>query len=433
MPRLRAFNNARTTLAQDITAAANSFAVTSIASFPDPPFRITVEGEIMEVGLVNSGDNTFGSVQRGLEGTLAAGHPAGAAVENRFTAGTYMELAPQSVVDAHSADTVTMHGATPAATANRLIIRDAAGRAKVAAPAAADDIARKDTVDIVQANLHTHTANYTPHIPYVIAAGLANAYTVTLNPAPTSYIEGMALAVKINVDNTGASTIDVNNLGAKTIKKPNGNDVSLGNLKAGSIYSLRYNGINFILQGEGGGGTAQPADVLSGKTFTNDLGEQVGSMPNIGAVNITPSTINQQIVAGYHNGGGVVYGDPDLVAGNIKNGVNIFGVVGSFKGVLTQAQSSGTTPQSTTTQLFRIDGTGVAGSLSYSGWNLNNNDFVILSIVCDGVVAASSPPLYRGASGLLECFKYFESNSWVDVTVYGYVDVFDCVFTVRKL
>jgi hypothetical protein len=174
-------------------------------------------------------------------------------------------------------------------------------------------------------------------------------------------------------------------------------------------------------------------EILSGKTAYVNGSKLTGSMPNKGAVNITPSTTNQQIAAGYHNGSGVVYGDPDLVAGNIKNGVNIFGVVGSFKGVLTQAQSSGTTPQSTTTQLFRIDGTGVAGSLSYSGWNLNNNDSVILSIVCDGVVAASSPPLYRGASGLLECFKYFESNSWVNVTVYGYVDVFDCVFTVRKL
>jgi len=38
-------------------------------------------------------------------------------------------------------------GATSAATANRIIIRDSAGRAKVAAPSASDDIARKDTVD----------------------------------------------------------------------------------------------------------------------------------------------------------------------------------------------------------------------------------------------------------------------------------------------
>lgn len=98
----------------------------------------------------------------------------------------------------------------------------------------------------------SHQADYVKHPAYAVASGSANNYVVTLNPAPTSYVEGMAIAVKINVDNTGAATINVNGLGAKAIKKPNGNDVSAGNLKAGSIYTLRYNGTNFILQGEGG-------------------------------------------------------------------------------------------------------------------------------------------------------------------------------------
>ena len=39
------------------------------------------------------------------------------------------------------------HGATSAATAGQIVVRDAQGRAQVAAPAAAADIARKDTVD----------------------------------------------------------------------------------------------------------------------------------------------------------------------------------------------------------------------------------------------------------------------------------------------
>lgn len=52
----------------------------------------------------------------------------------------------QAKVDTHAAGT-SVHGATSAATANRIMIRDAAGRAKVAAPSASDDIARKDTVD----------------------------------------------------------------------------------------------------------------------------------------------------------------------------------------------------------------------------------------------------------------------------------------------
>jgi hypothetical protein len=59
-------------------------------------------------------------------------------------------------------------------------------------------------------------------------------------------------------------------------------------------------------------------------------------MANNGAVTITPGKAAQTIAAGYHNGSGSVAGDTDLVAGNIKSGVNIFGVAGSV------LQSTGT-------------------------------------------------------------------------------------------
>ena len=52
----------------------------------------------------------------------------------------------QSKVDAHNSQT-SVHGATSSATANRIILRDASGRAKVAAPSASDDIATKGYVD----------------------------------------------------------------------------------------------------------------------------------------------------------------------------------------------------------------------------------------------------------------------------------------------
>lgn len=59
-----------------------------------------------------------------------------------------------------------------------------------------------------------------------------------------------------------------------------------------------------ILQGSG---NAQPSDVLTGKTFTNDSGEQTGTMTNKGAWG---STINPggsvTIPSGFHNGKGVV-------------------------------------------------------------------------------------------------------------------------------
>lgn len=79
-------------------------------------------------------------------------------------------------------------------------------------------------------------------------------------------------------------------------------------------------------------GDAGPGDVLTGKTFYNtDLKtKRTGTMPNRGAVVITPGTSNKAIQAGYHNGQGYVKGDPNLVAGNIAKGKSIFGVNGSF-------------------------------------------------------------------------------------------------------
>ena len=98
----------------------------------------------------------------------------------------------------------------------------------------------------------THLADYKTHTGYATATGTANAYIATLTPALSAYGKGVSLRLEINVDNTGASTVNVNGLGAKSIKKANGTDVGSGNLKAGSVYTLVYNGTNFILQGEGG-------------------------------------------------------------------------------------------------------------------------------------------------------------------------------------
>lgn len=92
-------------------------------------------------------------------------------------------------------------------------------------------------------------ADYVRTPGYSVANG-TNNYNVTLNPAPVAYKDGMGLVVKITNASTGPATINVNGLGAKSILKPNGLTVS--NLKSNAVYSLRYNGVGFILQGEGG-------------------------------------------------------------------------------------------------------------------------------------------------------------------------------------
>lgn len=159
-----------------------------------------------------------------------------------------------------------------------------------------------------------------------------NIKSITLSPAPSSYYEGLCFAFRNEVQNTGPVTINVNGLGTKSIKKPNGNDLAPGNLKAGSVYTVRYNGTNFILQGSDSSGDAMPEHVLAGKTFSNDSDTGItGTMPNQGKKILTPTTTNIAIPQGYHDGTGYVQGSSNLKSENIKEGVNIFGVTGSLK------------------------------------------------------------------------------------------------------
>ncbi len=183
-----------------------------------------------------------------------------------------------------------------------------------------------------------HLFDYTLQVPYATATGSANSYSVLLNGV-NGYYEGMAIAVKINVSNTGASTININSLGAKSIRRPNGNTVSAGNLKAESVYSMRYNGTNFILQGSDSAGNATPGDVLSGKTFSNDNEIGIsGTMPNrtghVTAQDLSRSgtTLRFRPQPGYYNGAtgnSVQRSDANFVAENILKGKSIFGLTGS--------------------------------------------------------------------------------------------------------
>jgi hypothetical protein len=79
-------------------------------------------------------------------------------------------------------------------------------------------------------------------------------------------------------------------------------------------------------QGKVSAVTVPVANVLSGTTIAG----QAGTMPNKGAVTITPGAADKTIEKGYHNGNGKVKGEPNLTADNIKHGETIFGITGAY-------------------------------------------------------------------------------------------------------
>jgi hypothetical protein len=73
--------------------------------------------------------------------------------------------------------------------------------------------------------------------PYV-TGGSTNAYTITPSPAITSYVAGQGFTVRPDRTNTGAATLNVNGIGAVSIKKTNTSGTPTA-LVAGDIYAGR--------------------------------------------------------------------------------------------------------------------------------------------------------------------------------------------------
>ena len=82
------------------------------------------------------------------------------------------------------------------------------------------------------------------------------------------------------------------------------------------------------------------SDILSGVQFIDGDGEIVtGTMPTKGAQTYTPGTSNQTISSGrYLTGNQTIQGDSELVPGNIRSGVNIFGVNEKYRAVIRCAE-----------------------------------------------------------------------------------------------
>lgn len=95
----------------------------------------------------------------------------------------------------------------------------------------------------------THKLSGFQATQYAADAGSSDSYAVTLTPAPPAYFTGMVINFKANTVNTGAATLNVNSLGAKTIKKQYNIDLADGDIKANSIVTVVYDGTNFQLVG----------------------------------------------------------------------------------------------------------------------------------------------------------------------------------------
>jgi hypothetical protein len=181
---------------------------------------------------------------------------------------------------------------------------------------------------------------------FATATGTANAIIVALSPAPLDYYDGMPVRFRPSATNAGATTINVNGLGAIPVKRPDGNPCVGGEFLAGIPTEVTIDATNSlaiisagialvhgiqvftasgtftvpagvttvkatVVGGGGGGANCSPTIVTPGSSLSSGGGGGAGALA-VGSYSVTPGQTVPVIVgtggASQSNGGSSSFG-----------------------------------------------------------------------------------------------------------------------------
>lgn len=147
--------------------------------------------------------------------------------------------------------------------------------------------------------------------------------------------------------------------GAQSIKAVTTSGITAANIKAGSVVKVgdaadddRITAVTGTFTADA---TASAAEILKDKTAYKNGAKLTGTMPNNGAVtgNISTKAGQYTIPQGYHDGSGKVgiasAEQAKILAGNIKSGITILGVLGTYTGEAITTQNKEITPDASWT------------------------------------------------------------------------------------
>lgn len=127
---------------------------------------------------------------------------------------------------------------------------------------------------------------------YTVTATGTNTYAITLSGI-SAYATNQKFSVKFTNANTGASTINLNSLGAKSIVKNGSTALVSGDIAAGQIVDLVYDGTNFQMTG-----SSSQARMLSG-VASIDFGS-MGTLTQVtSTISVTGAAVNDLVLVGY--------------------------------------------------------------------------------------------------------------------------------------
>jgi hypothetical protein len=93
----------------------------------------------------------------------------------------------------------------------------------------------------------------------------SDAYAIAPSPAITAYADGQIFSFEADVANTGAATLNVNSIGAKTIKKNKSSDLETGDIVAGQYVLVQYDSGDDTFQ------LLSPTSQTSSRTFAQQI------------------------------------------------------------------------------------------------------------------------------------------------------------------
>lgn len=128
--------------------------------------------------------------------------------------------------------------------------------------------------------------------------GSADAYTFTSQQTYTSLQDGITITFRASATNTGASTINVDSLGAKDLQAVDGTALGASALVSGSIYSATYDsGDDVWLLHRAPGGAIDTTDLADGAVTTAKIEDDAVTADKIDTTTV-PTLATTQTFSG---------------------------------------------------------------------------------------------------------------------------------------